>query len=96
MDSFARLGAWAAEGVEAMRAKTEYRWEAPTSPGLAPWAQEVIPGGAGLSRVAADDLLPPTLLGANHSDTFWYREDLQRRMVDEDAFSCLEICGLEY
>ena len=35
-------------------------------------------------------------LGANHSDTFWYREDLQRRMADEDAFSCLEIYGLEY
>ena len=34
----------------------------PTSPGLAPWAQEVIPGGAGFSRVAADDLLPLTLL----------------------------------
>ena len=60
----AALGAWAAEGVEAKRAKTEYRWGAPTSPGLAPWAQEVIPGGAGFSRVAADDLLPPTLLSA--------------------------------
>ncbi len=58
----AALGAWAAEGVEAKRAKTEYRWGAPTSPGLAPWAREVIPGGAGFSRVAADDLLPPTLL----------------------------------
>ncbi len=56
-------GVWAAEGVEAKRAKTEYRWGAPTSPGLAPWAQEVIPGGAGFSRVAADVLLPPTLLG---------------------------------
>ena len=58
------LGVWAAEGVVAKRAKTEYRWGAPTSPGLAPWAQEGIPGGAGFSRVAADGLLPPTLQGA--------------------------------
>jgi hypothetical protein len=63
-----RLGAWAAEGVEAKRAKTEYRWGAPTSPGPAPWAQEVIPGGAGFSRVAADDLLPPTFLGRRPPD----------------------------
>jgi hypothetical protein len=32
----AALGAWAAEGVEAKRAKTEYRLVAPTSPGWAP------------------------------------------------------------
>ncbi len=30
---------------------------------VGPWAQEVIPSGAGFSRVAADGLLPPTLLG---------------------------------
>ena len=59
----ALLGAWAAEGVEAKRAKTEDRRGAPTSPGLAPWAQEVIPGETGLSHVAADDLLSPALLG---------------------------------
>ena len=59
------LRAWAAEGVEAKRAKTEYRWVAPTSPWLAPWAQEVIPGGAGFSRVAADDLLPPRFLAVH-------------------------------
>ncbi len=64
----AALGAWAAEGVEAKRAKTEYRLEAPTSPGLAPWAQEVIPGGAGFSRVAADDILQPMLLGLQPTD----------------------------
>jgi hypothetical protein len=27
-------------------------------------------------------------LGANHSDTPWYRADLQRRMAGEDAISC--------
>jgi hypothetical protein len=26
--------------------------------------------------------------GANHSDTPWYRADLQRRMAGEDAISC--------
>jgi hypothetical protein len=30
-------------------------------------------------------------LGANHSDTSWYREDLQRRRGAEDALSCFEI-----
>ncbi len=72
-----QLGAWAAEGVEAKRAKTDYRRGAPTSPGLAPWAQEVIPGGAGFSRVAADDLLPPTLLGCSYPLT----EDLQHDQI---------------
>ncbi len=35
-------------------------------------------------------------LGANHSHSFCYGEDLQRRMADEDTFSCFEICGSEY
>ncbi len=35
-------------------------------------------------------------LGANHSHSFRYGADLQRRMADEVAFSCFEICGLEY
>ena len=35
-------------------------------------------------------------LGANHSHSLCYGEDLQRRMADEDTFSCFEICGSEY
>jgi hypothetical protein len=30
-------------------------------------------------------------LGANRSDTSWYREDLQQRHEAKDALSCLEI-----
>jgi hypothetical protein len=30
-------------------------------------------------------------LGANRSDTSWYREDLQRRHEAKDALSCFEI-----
>ena len=29
-------------------------------------------------------------LGANHSDTFWYHADLQRRMASEGAISCFD------
>ena len=29
--------------------------------------------------------------GAKHSDTDWYRDDLQRRHEAEGALSCLEI-----
>jgi len=35
-------------------------------------------------------------LGANHSDTGWYREDLQQRHRVEDALSCFDISGLQY
>ena len=35
-------------------------------------------------------------LGAHRSHSHCYGEDVQRRMVDEDAFSCFEICGSEY
>jgi hypothetical protein len=35
-------------------------------------------------------------LGANRSDTFWYREDLQRRHRVEGALSCFEISVLAY
>ncbi len=35
-------------------------------------------------------------LGANHSHSLCYGADLQRRMADEDAVSCFEICGAEY
>jgi hypothetical protein len=34
--------------------------------------------------------------GANHSDTSWYREDLQRRMASEDAISCQRFGGTQY
>ena len=35
-------------------------------------------------------------LGANHSDTLWYRADLQRRMADEGAISCFDTSALAY
>ncbi len=35
-------------------------------------------------------------LGAHRSQSLCYGEDVQRRMADEDAFSCFEICGSEY
>ena len=35
-------------------------------------------------------------LGANHSHSLCYGEDLQQRLADEDAFSCFEIWGSEY
>jgi hypothetical protein len=35
-------------------------------------------------------------LGANHSDTVWYREDLQQRHGAEDALSCFEISVAAY
>ena len=35
-------------------------------------------------------------LGANRSDTGWYREDLQRRQRAEDALSCSEISVAAY
>jgi hypothetical protein len=31
--------------------------------------------------------------GANHSDTKWYREDLQRGHGAKGAISCSAICG---
>ena len=36
------------------------------------------------------------LLGANRSDTEWYREDLQRRHRVEDALSCFDTSGAQY
>ena len=57
------LGAWAAEGVEAKRAKNECHSVSICKPRVDPWAQQAIPEGAVFSRVAADGLLPPTLLG---------------------------------
>ena len=48
-----QLGVWAAEGIEAKRAKTEDRVVLPTSPGRALRAQESVPRETGLSRVAA-------------------------------------------
>jgi replicative superfamily II helicase len=35
-------------------------------------------------------------LGANRSDTSWYREDLQRRHGAKDALSCSEISVAAY
>ncbi len=35
-------------------------------------------------------------LGANRSDTQWYREDLQRRMADEGAISCKRFGATQY
>jgi hypothetical protein len=58
------LGAWAAEGVEAKRAKNEWPSVSSCKPRVGPWAQQAIPEDAVFSRVAADDFLPPTLLGA--------------------------------
>jgi hypothetical protein len=34
--------------------------------------------------------------GANHSDTKWYRADLQRSMTDKDAISWKGFGGTEY
>ncbi len=34
--------------------------------------------------------------GANHSDTAWYRADLQRSHRVEDAFSCFDIFETVY
>jgi hypothetical protein len=31
--------------------------------------------------------------GANRSDTQWYREDLQRSMMDKDAVLCTDMVG---
>jgi hypothetical protein len=35
-------------------------------------------------------------LGANRSHSLFYGEDLQRRMADEGAVSCIEICGSQH
>jgi hypothetical protein len=35
-------------------------------------------------------------LGANRSDTKWYREDLQRRMASEDTISWRRFGGTQY
>ncbi len=35
-------------------------------------------------------------LDANHSDTSWYREDLQRRLANEDAISCQRFGETQY
>jgi hypothetical protein len=34
--------------------------------------------------------------GANRSDTEWYREDLQRGMVDKDTISCKGFGGTQH
>jgi hypothetical protein len=56
------LGVLAAEGVEAKRAKNEWPSVASCKPKVGPWAPQAIPKNAVFSRVAADDLLPLTLL----------------------------------
>jgi phosphoenolpyruvate carboxylase len=63
----ASLGACAAEGGEAKRAKTEDSLAAATSPGWLPWAQAVMPKWTGFSRVAAAALLPHRLLEFKHA-----------------------------
>ena len=50
---------------EVLAACTQVRAPVPAGADLGPWAQQAIPEGAVFSRVAADDLLPPTLLGAH-------------------------------
>jgi hypothetical protein len=51
-----------AEGVEAKRANNEWPSVPSCKPRVGPWAQVAIPKDAVFSRVAADDLLSPTLL----------------------------------
>jgi hypothetical protein len=34
--------------------------------------------------------------GANRSDTYWYREDLQRRHGSKGAISCERVCEMGY